>query len=67
MKYLHHGNSVSNYYKTHIPSTTPDKPFPIDTQSVARFLHISSANINEVIEIQSNYEYVDNNTLNKHV
>ena len=51
----------------HIPSTTPKKTFPTYTQNVARFLLISSANTNDVIRVQSNYEYVDNNTLNKHV
>ena len=65
MKCLRHDNSVSNYYKTHVHSiNNPDKPFPIYTQSFARFLHISSANINGVIRVQSNYEDVDNNNLN---
>ena len=67
MKHLRHDNSVSNYYKTHYINN-PDKPFPIYTQSVARFPYISSANANDVIGIQSNYEiYVDNNNLNIHV
>ena len=39
----------------------------IYTQSVARILHISAANMNDVIGVQSKYEYVNNNTLNKHV
>ena len=66
MKYLRHDNSVSNYYKTHYINN-PDKPFPTYTRSVARFLHISPANINDVIGVQSNYENVDNNNLNIHV
>ena len=64
MKYLRHDNSVSNHTQNTHSINIPDKPFPTYTQSVARFLHISSANINDVIGVQRNYEYVDNNALN---
>ena len=67
MKYLRHDNSVLNYHKHTHSINNPDKPFPTYIQSVAIFLHTSSANINDVNGVQSNYENVDNNTLNKRV